>query len=685
MLVRQMLILIVLITLLMSSTPALSIACWNMRGFNGAVPYIKELLKQNDILLLCEHWLHANRLNRFNEIADNIKFCARASKSSSAENYGTRRGQGGVAIIWKDNIKGISEIKDLIHDRICGIRLQNPQGAIFNIFSIYLPSRGSDEDYGSVLDDLYEIVISREMGSLSIIGGDANGDIGSMGGVRSQRVNSQQGALLFNCIEKLGLVACNLMGKAVGPVDTHTGPTGTSTLDYIFVPIEIKGQVKSCIVSCDDTLNTSDHECVSAVIELGLVKARVVNTIRNSIKRWDKLSHEQITETYTMPVELAMAGICTDLDLAEPSLDILNDTIEKIVEVLKEKSEVVPCSKFRKNIKPFWNKTLTCLKRQKVSKYRLWVEKGRPRGNSLEWEEHKKARKEFNKELRKLSRSYENEQIAKATKAAECDRNMFWKLLKKCRNGDGESVSAIRNSQGKVVYELDDILTAWRQHFTKIYTPVNDPKYDREHYEYVNLKVKEYNEMVDTDRFLENDFSFKEVELAVNKLHSKKACGMDGISAEHLKYGGKSLVSVLRTLFNWIIGLEQIPTNFRRGIQIPLYKGKNSCCLDMNNYRGITLLTNFSKIFENLVWARLEDWWSKDSVITDLQGACRKGQSCVHTAYLLQETVSTALETSNNVIVAYYDVSKAFDTVWVEGLFYKLYNLGVTGKTWRVL
>ena len=104
----------------------------------------------------------------------------------------------------------------------------------------------------------------------------------------------------------------------------------------------------------------------------------------------------------------------------------------------------------------------------------------------------------------------------------------------------------------------------------------------------------------------------------------------------------------------------------------------------MNIYRGITLLTNFNKIFEILLWGRLEKWWSDNRVISDLQGACRKGQSCIHTAYLLQETVSTALERHKSVFVAFYDVSKAFDTVWTDGLFSKLYDMGIKGKCWRL-
>ena len=46
---------------------------------------------------------------------------------------------------------------------------------------------------------------------------------------------------------------------------------------------------------------------------------------------------------------------------------------------------------------------------------------------------------------------------------------------------------------------------------------------------------------------------------------------------------------------------------------------------------------------------------------------------------MLQETVLSALETNKKkVFVSYFDVSKAFDTVWINGLFYKLYQKGIS-------
>ena len=166
---------------------------------------------------------------------------------------------------------------------------------------------------------------------------------------------------------------------------------------------------------------------------------------------------------------------------------------------------------------------------------------------------------------------------------------------------------------------------------------------------------------------------------------SNKSSGFDGICAEHVKYGGVILIITLTFIFNLVNKWEYVRLNFRQGIQVPLFKGKNLCSSDTNNYRGITLLSIFSKMYEMVIWDRLGTWWTQNEVISKFQGACRKGQSCVHTSLLLQETVANALETHNKVFVSYFDVSKAFDTVWINGLFSKLHDMGIIGKLWRIM
>ena len=663
----------------------LKICTFNMRGFSSSVPYMRKLLDNNDIILVSEHWLHSNKLDRLKEISSDISFCAKSSKYAAADNYGTRRGQGGVAIVWHDNLKGISEVKNIIYDRVCAVRLQTYSGAVIIIYSIYLPSRGNPEDYATAIDDLIEIIDSREDGSYCLIGGDINGDLGSLFGTRNTRKANDRGILFSEIINRYNLIVCNLESLADGPVDTFYGPTGSSMIDFICIPITMKDSLTACNVSDNEPLNNSDHESVSIRLNVKTLQRHTRKDSTPKNKRWDKLTDVQIFEKYSYPVECLLLQYI-EPELTKPGDKDIDQIIQNIVQILSDCSNNIPVNKFRSNRKPYWNKKLTALKQLKINKFRAWVGEGRPMDtSSVSHKEHKEARKAFSKELRRLSRAYENELVSEAVSYAQIDRNAFWRIVKKSRSNAGGCINAIRNKEKIVVHEIDDILKTFKKHFESVCTPVDDSSYDSEHYDRVNACVNEYNTLNDNDDFLAVPFTEGEVYTAVKKLHLKKACGFDNISTEHIKYAGPCLIYILTLVYNYIRESEYIPINFRRGLQVPLYKGKNTCTLDMNNYRGITLLTNFNKIFEILAWLRIEKWWNDSGIISSLQGACRKGQSCVHTSYILQETVSTALDENNYAFSAYFDVSKAFDTVWINGLFYKMYDMGIRGKLWRLL
>ena len=81
----------------------------------------------------------------------------------------------------------------------------------------------------------------------------------------------------------------------------------------------------------------------------------------------------------------------------------------------------------------------------------------------------------------------------------------------------------------------------------------------------------------------------------------------------------------------------------------------------------------------------MKNWWDSEQVISLLLGACKSGKSCVHSALTLQEGISVGLGTKKKVLVTYQDVFKAFDGVWIDGLFYQLHEMGVVGKIWYLL
>ena len=664
----------------------LSICTWNSRGFSASIPYLRELTLKYDIVLLSEHWLHSNQLNRFESVAPNIAYFARSSKNADAENYGSTRGEGGVAVLWCNTLKGVTPLREIVHDRFCGVRVQVGNDTFLNIFSVYMPARGCKGDLDSTLDELAAVLENTETGSLNIVGGDLNGDVGSLGGGRGKRGPSTEGRKVFRFATNCSLTFANLDSRTTGPVCTHNGPTGSSCIDYIMIPDYLRSKVISCAVLEEEVLNTSDHNPVCISLNAGSVERQSVTVNQASRIRWNKLSDETVKCKYTEPVERDLCTLHKEISAGLDDNLKLDVWVDNVVGILKRHEANLPKQKFKKHIKPYWCSELTLLKQEKVKHFNSWKVAGRPRDrdNPLRIA-HLNAKKLFMKRLRKLHRDYENERIEKVVKSAEIDKNHFWQLLKKERKGDKVTISTIRNSDKVVVSEPEKILEVWREHFDKISTPKNSTLYDEEHYNKVTAKVKKWRSSEEEEKFLNEPFNSDEVKKAITKLHSGNVPGHDGITKENLVAAGPLLIVILVLIFNMIIDTELIPQNFRRGIQIPLYKGKNAPPLDTNSYRGITLLSTLNKLFEVLIWQRMEKWWINNRVISQLQGACRKGISCLHTAMLLQESIATSLESHNKVFVAYYDVAKAFDGVWIDGLFYRLHEMGVIGKTWRVL
>ena len=661
-------------------------ACWNARGLLTSVPYIRHLLSKHEILAISEHWTYENRLFKLDEVSDTHTCFSRASRLASAENYGQGRGQGGVALFWDKRLTGVSVVSDVILDRACAIRLQTKTGAIVYFISLYLPAQGSCESLESYIDDISEVIESRECGAQIILMGDLNGDVGSSGGPRGMRPATPRGLHVMRLFNRHGLTALNMQANAKGPIDTFEGNMNSSTLDYIAIPADLMSSVSSCEVYDWSELNTSDHVPVSASILLnGIKQSHVVTNLPGWIK-WSKMSMFDKAVKYRNVLEPSLIDLKGSFSNSMKNNEDIDMYFENLTICINRVSEILPRTKYKRNLKPFWNRELSRLKLKKVLSYRAWVNSGRPREkDNLSYQEYKEDKKVFLSTLRKLSKTYENEEILKATRSASFDKNSFWKIVNNSRRGNIKGVSAIRRPDKTVVHEIEDVLSVWATHFADLGTPKESDKFDETHLREVTEFVTRYNDELLIDEFLDSAFTVNEIESAIKTLHKGKSPGYDEVMSEHLIFAGPVMVDLLCDLYNAIRVKEYIPKGFKRGVQVPLYKGKDTCILDPNNYRGITLLPTFNKLFEILLWHRISEWWVGQRVISELQGACRGGASCIHTAFNLLETVAASMESRSKCFVAYFDVAKAFDTVWIDGLFKQIFDLGIKGRTWRLL
>ena len=178
-------------------------------------------------------------------------------------------------------------------------------------------------------------------------------------------------------------------------------------------------------------------------------------------------------------------------------------------------------------------------------------------------------------------------------------------------------------------------------------------------------------------------FSCADIKNVLNQLKTKQACGRDGIYNEHLKYGGDTLIRELSILCTDMYNHGHIPDSLKQGVIITLHKGGRKSKKDPNNYRAITLTSSILKVFERLILPMLEN--SLERHLNSLQGGFRPMTGCNMSSLMLKECISYAKEHGRKLFACFLDAQKAFDKVWHNGLFLKLYTMGIRSKLLRIV
>ena len=83
------------------------------------------------------------------------------------------------------------------------------------------------------------------------------------------------------------------------------------------------------------------------------------------------------------------------------------------------------------------------------------------------------------------------------------------------------------------------------------------------------------------------------------------------------------------------------PTAWSKGIIVPIHK--KGAFDNPGNYRPITLLDAFGKIFTSILCSRLTRWCEENLEIPENQAGFRKGYSTVHNLFTLHAVIQRRL------------------------------------------
>ena len=136
----------------------------------------------------------------------------------------------------------------------------------------------------------------------------------------------------------------------------------------------------------------------------------------------------------------------------------------------------------------------------------------------------------------------------------------------------------------------------------------------------------------------------------------------------------------ITNLINAILNTGYTPELLNRSIIIPIIKDKTKAEFDKNNFRPISISNVFAQILEKVILQKCKELENTSK----FQFGFKNQMSTLHPLFLLKEIINTHLEENMPLYIASLDSEKAYDSIWRDGLFFKLMN-AIDLQFWLIL
>lgn len=247
-------------------------------------------------------------------------------------------------------------------------------------------------------------------------------------------------------------------------------------------------------------------------------------------------------------------------------------------------------------------------------------------------------------------------------KNISCNPKLLWGYIKN-KQGRRSHMPEKMYKDNISVQNGKEIVNLFATHFSSVYSR----NCDISHYEN-NIPIS--NQYISNVKISERDIIRK-----IRGLDISKGAGPDKIPPIFVKRCDQMLSYPLKIIFNRSLQESRFPTIWKKACLIPVFKKGDDA--NIINYRPISILSTFSKLFESLVYPTLSKLIDMN-LSTDQHGfrSCRSTQS--NLVHFISE-ISQEVDKGMQIDAIYTDFSSAFDKVNHSLLVNKLEKFGLGG------
>ena len=163
----------------------------------------------------------------------------------------------------------------------------------------------------------------------------------------------------------------------------------------------------------------------------------------------------------------------------------------------------------------------------------------------------------------------------------------------------------------------------------------------------------------------------------VIKSFENKNNSLNDLPFKLLKIVSIYIASSLTSIFNLILNTGVYPDCLKSARVTPLYKKGDTS--NPNNYRPISVLTSINKIFERLLFSRLNGFTQHFNITAKRQYGFTPNCGIMDAFFDLLSSIRLALNYKKFCLITFCDFSKAFDTLDHKRLLFKLSRIGIRG------
>ena len=280
---------------------------------------------------------------------------------------------------------------------------------------------------------------------------------------------------------------------------------------------------------------------------------------------------------------------------------------------------------------------------------------------------YKTYKNKLNHSIRLAKRKYYDTKF----ESAKNDLRTTWKLLNEVINKrkSRAPLPSSFESEGKTITDPEEIADKFCKYFTNIGPNLAGAIRD------VNSSVSSFIGDVNLPPITLKPTNPGELESICSMFASGKAPGYDNISMRVIKHSFHLISAPLTNIINLSLQKGIFPDKLKLTKVIPIYKANDPNLF--TNYRPISLLSNFSKFFEKVMYNRITEFVEQYNILYRCQFGFRKNYSTSHALTHLINKISSAIDQRETTVGVFLDLSKAFDTLDHQILFTKLEHYGI--------